>query len=169
LVSFQSIGNVKDADFIGWGMWTKGTRELSGNSTLLDQVHYVAGRPTPPADITALMGAGGSYAYNLAGSTAPTQNGVVGTLNSATLSVDFNGSTSFQVQVNVTTSFNPSTPFTLSASGSSASFSSTDIRGQLIGSNAAFAGLTYSYNPNIGVITGALAFRKGVYTPSSPQ
>ena len=167
LVSFQSIGNVKDPDFIGWGMWTKGTRELSGNSTLLDQVHYVAGRPTPQADITALMGAGGSYAYNLAGSTAPTQNGVVGTLNSATLSVNFFPGY-YYVNVGINTSFGNFSG--TSDSSSSSTFSSSEgasIKGMFIGSNAAFAGLTYSHDPGGGNINGAAAFRKGAFTSGS--
>ena len=168
LDSFQSIGNVKDPDFIGWGMWTKSTRELSGNSTMLDQVHYVAGRPTPQADITALIGAGGSYAYNLAGSTAPTQNGVVGTLNSATFSVNFNPSY-YNVNVVINTSFGN---FNLgSDSSTSAAFSGEggSLKGMFIGPNAAFAGVTYSNDPGGGNVTGAAAFRKGAYTPSSPQ
>jgi len=166
LVSFQSIGNVKDPDFIGWGMWTKGTRELSGNSTMLDQVHYVAGRPTPQADITALIGAGGSYAYNLAGSTAPTQNGVVGTLNSATFSVNFNPS-DYNVNVVINTSFGNFNLY--SDSSTSAAFSSEggSLKGMFIGPNAAFAGVTYSNDPGGGNVTGAAAFRKGAFTSGS--
>ncbi len=169
LTSFQSIGNVKDPDFIGWGMWTRGTREVSGSyggTTVLDQVHYIAGRPTPQADITALMGAGGSYAYNLVGFTAPTQNGVTGTLNSATFSVDFSGSSYYSVNVGVNTSFGNFNGYAYTYS-SSPTFSSSEgatIKGMFIGANAAFAGLTYFSNPGGGNVTGALAFQKGSFT-----
>ncbi len=164
--SFKSVGNVTDANFIGWGMWTTASRiDTNSTTTQLNQVHYVAGRPTPQSDISSLIGAQGSYAYDLVGSTAPTREGVTGTLSSATLTADFNASTSYSVQVEITTSFNPSSPFTLSASGTSASFSGTDMKGQFIGSNAAFAGMTYSYDQfEGGKINGALAFKKGTYT-----
>lgn len=153
LSSFKSIGNVTDANFIGWGMWTKGTKEYFG-SVLLDQVHYVAGRPTPQSDLTPLSG---SFNYNLVGSTAPTQNGVVGTLNGATFSVSF--SAGYSISVGVNTSFGN---FTENANGSTPSFTGTSglITGMFIGSNAAFAGLTYAQNPGSGKITGSLVFQK---------
>jgi hypothetical protein len=155
LSSFKSIGNVTDANFIGWGMWTKGTREYFG-TLLLDQVHYVAGRPTPQADITALLYSG-SYNYSLVGSTAPTQNGVTGTLSSATFNVNF--STGFTVNVAINTSFGN---FTDSATGSTPIFTGANgfITGMFIGSSAAFAGLTYAKDPGAGKITGALVFQK---------
>ena len=156
VASFKSIGKVTDTNFIGWGMWTKGTREYMG-TTLLDQVHYVAGRPTPQADINALLNTG-SYNYSLVGSTAPTRNGVVGTLNSATFSVSFT-STNYSANVGVNTSF---ANFTDSATSTTPSFTGASlfVTGMFIGSNAAFAGLTYAKDPGGGKITGALVFQK---------
>ncbi len=157
VASFKSIGKVTDTNFIGWGMWTKGTREYMGTATLLDQVHYVAGRPTPQADINTLLNTG-SYTYSLVGSTAPTRNGVVGTLNSATFSVSFT-STNYSANVGVNTSFGN---FTDSATSTTSSFTgaSAFVTGMFIGSNAAFAGLTYAKDPGGGKITGALVFQK---------
>jgi hypothetical protein len=156
LSSFKSIGNVTDANFVGWGMWTKGTREYMG-TTLLDQVHYVAGRPTPAADITALLYSG-SYNYSLVGSTAPTQNGVVGTLSSATFNVNF--STGYTINVAINTSFGSFTDSATGATSASFTGASAFITGMFIGSNAAFAGLTYAKDPGAGKITGALVFQK---------
>ena len=156
VASFKSIGNVTDNNFIGWGMWTKGTREYFG-TLMLDQVHYVAGRPTPQADITALLNTG-TFTYGLVGSTAPTQNGVVGTLNSATFSVVF-ASVNYAATVGVNTSFGN---FTDIATSSTPSFTGASlfVTGMFIGSNAAFAGLTYAKDPGGGKITGALVFQK---------
>ncbi len=157
VASFKSIGKVTDTNFIGWGMWTKGSREYMGTGILLDQVHYVAGRPTPQADINALLNTG-SYTYSLVGSTAPTRNGVVGTLNSATFSVSFT-STNYSANVGVNTSFGN---FTDSATSTTPSFTGTNlfVTGMFIGTNAAFAGLTYAKDPGGGKVTGALVFQK---------
>ncbi|MGB4118028.1 MAG: FecR domain-containing protein [Polaromonas sp.] len=156
LSSFKSIGNVTDANFIGWGMWTKGTRDYFG-TLLLDHVHYVAGRPTPQADINALLNTG-SFTYSLVGSTSPTRNGVTGTLSSATFSVTF-ASTNYSVNVGVNTSFGN---FTDSGTSTTSSFTGTNlfVTGMFIGSNAAFAGMTYAKDPGGGKITGSLVFQK---------
>ena len=153
LASFKSVGDVTDANFIGWGMWTRATREYFG-TTMLDRVHYVAGKPTSSTEMGTLNG---TFNYSLVGSTAPTQNGVVGVLNSATFNVSFTGGYTINVAVN--TSFGN---FTDSATGTTAAFNGANgfMNGMFIGSNAAFAGLTYYKNPGSGVITGALAFQK---------
>ncbi len=151
--NFKGVGSVTDADFIGWGTWTTGQKDYLG-ITMLDNVHYVAGRPTSQADITALAYSGNAF-YTLVGNTAPTQNGVAGTLNGATFQVNF--STGYTITVAINTSFGN---FTDTASGSTPTFSGSYIQGMFIGSNAAFAGLTYAKNPGSGLITGALAFQK---------
>lgn len=157
LSSFKSIGNVTDPNFIGWGMWTQGTREYFG-SVLLDQVHYVAGRPTPQADINTLMATGGSFNYSLAGSTAPTRNGVAGTLNGATFNVIFS-TFNYTANVAVNTSFGNFTDTASYVSTSSFTGVNLFVTGMFIGSNAAFAGLTYTKNLG-GQVTGALVFQK---------
>jgi hypothetical protein len=151
--NFKGIGSVTDANFIGWGTWTTGQKDYLG-VTMLDNVHYVAGRPTSQADISALAYSGNVF-YTLVGNTAPTQNGVAGTLNSATFQVNF--STGYTITVAIDTNF---VSFTDTASGSTPTFSGSYIKGMFIGSNAAFAGLTYAKDPGNGLVTGALAFQK---------
>ncbi len=155
--NFKSVGNVTDANFIGWGMWTKGqiTDSYSGN-VLLNNVHYIAGRPTAQTEINALMLAGGSATYTLVGNTAPTLGGVAGTLNSATFVASFT-STAYTVNTSINTSYGN---FSDSAVSSSAGFAGTSIKGLFIGTNAAFAGLTYNRNFGSGLVSGAAAFQK---------
>lgn len=153
--NFKSSGNVSDANFIGWGMWTNGTREYTG-TTLLSNVHYVAGRPTAQTEMTALMLAGGSATYSLIGHTAPTLGSGTGTLNSATFSVSFT-STSFSISSAVNTSYGT---FTDTATGNTPNFAGSYIRGMFIGTNAAFAGMTYNKDFGSGPVAGALAFKK---------
>ncbi|MDO9115803.1 MAG: FecR family protein [Polaromonas sp.] len=153
VTSFKSVGNVSDANFIGWGMWTTGQKE-DPSVLSLDNVHYVAGRPTSQTELSSLFYTGVAN-YTLVGNTAPTQNGVAGTLNSATFSVNF--VTGYTISVAINTSFGN---FTDSASGSTPSFSGTYIKGMFVGTNAAYAGLTYAKNPGAGMITGAVVFKK---------
>lgn len=151
--NFKGIGSVTDPNFIGWGTWTTGQKDYLG-ITMLDNVHYVAGRPTSQTDISALLYSGVAN-YTLVGNTAPTQNGVAGTLNGATFSVNFQ--TGYTISVAINTSFGN---FTDTASGSTPTFSGAYIQGMFVGSNAAFAGLTYAKDPGGGLITGAVAFQK---------
>lgn len=153
VTSFKSVGNVSDANFIGWGMWTTGQKEDPGVLSVAN-VHYVAGRPTAQTELTALSYSGVAN-YTLVGNTAPTQNGVAGTLNSATFSVNFQ--TGYAITVAINTSFGN---FTDSASGSTPSFTGTSIQGMFVGTNAAYAGLTYAKNPGAGMVTGAVVFKK---------
>jgi hypothetical protein len=153
VTSFKSVGNVSDANFIGWGMWTTGQKE-DPSVLSLDNVHYVAGRPTAQTELSSLFYTGVAN-YTLAGNTAPTQNGIAGTLNSATFSVNFQ--TGYTISVAINTSFGN---FTDSASGSTPSFNGTYIKGMFVGTNAAYAGLTYTKNPGTGVVTGAVVFKK---------
>lgn len=153
VTSFKSVGNVSDANFIGWGMWTTGQKEDPSVLSLAN-VHYVAGRPTAQTELSSLFYTGVAN-YTLAGNTAPTQNGVAGTLTSATFSVNFQ--TGYTISVAINTSFGN---FTDSASGSTPSFTGTYIQGMFVGTNAAYAGLTYAKNPGAGIVTGALVFKK---------
>jgi hypothetical protein len=153
VTSFKSVGNVSDANFIGWGMWTTGQKEDPSVLSLAN-VHYVAGRPTAQTELSSLFYTGVAN-YTLVGNTAPTQNGVAGTLNSATFSVNF--VTGYTISVAINTSFGN---FTDSASGSTPSFTGTYIQGMFVGTNAAYAGLTYAKNPGAGMVTGAVVFKK---------
>ena len=154
---FGSSGNVSDGNFIGWGTWKTGQYQSTG-TTLLDQVHYVAGRPTPQTQMTSLMLSGGIATYSLIGSTPPTRNGVVGTLNSATLSVNFS-STSYTVTSAFNTSFGNITG--TSAASSTPFFNGPGyVQGMFIGPAGDLVGLTYASYITSGYVVGAAAFRK---------
>ncbi len=156
--SFGSRGNVSDANFIGWGTWATGQYQNTG-TTLLDQVHYVAGRPTPQTQMTTLMLNGGSASYSLIGSTAPTRNGVVGTLDSATLSVNFANSTSYTVTSTFNTSFGTITG--TSGASSTPFFNGPGyVQGMFIGAAGDLIGLTYASYITSGYVVGAAAFKK---------
>ncbi len=158
---FKSVGNVSDANFIGWGTWVSGQREYLG-TVMLNHVHYIAGRPTAATEIATLMAGGGTATYNLVGHTAPIRNGVAGTLSSTgtSFSVTF-GSTQYTVNATMNTSFGSiSDSATVTSQTATFTGSNSYIRGALIGTNAAMAGLTYSKDFGAGMITGAAAFQK---------
>lgn len=159
---FKSIGNVTDTNFIGWGTWVAGQREYLG-TTMLNHVHYIAGRPTSSTEMATLMAGGGSATYTRIGNTAPIKSGVAGTLTAASLTVNF-ASTQYVVNASVTTSFAPSTPIadSVTVTSTSSTFTGTNgyIRGALIGTNAGLAGLIYAKDFGAGMITGAVVFQK---------
>ncbi len=159
---FKSSGNVTDANFIGWGTWVSGQREYLG-TTLLNHVHYIAGRPTSSTEMATLMAGGGTATYTRIGNTAPIKGGVAGTLTAASLTVNF-FSTQYVVNASVTTSFAPGTPIadSVTVTSTSSTFTGTNgyIRGALMGTNAGLAGLIYAKDLGAGMITGAVAFQK---------
>lgn len=159
---FKSSGNVTDANFIGWGTWVSGQREYLG-TTLLNHVHYIAGRPTSSTEMATLMAGGGTATYTRIGNTAPIKGGVAGTLTAASLTVNF-FSTQYVVNASVTTSFAPGTPIadsvTVTSTSSTFTGSNGYIRGALMGTNAGLAGLIYAKDLGSGMITGAVAFQK---------
>ena len=154
---FKSSGNVTDANFIGWGTWVSGQREYLG-TTLLNHVHYVAGRPTASAELSTLMAATATASYTLIGSTTPIRGGTAGTLTSATFSVNFS-STQYVVSTTLNTSFG-SIADSVTVNGPTATFSGSYINGALIGTNAGLAGLTYAKDLGAGLIPGAAVFQK---------
>jgi hypothetical protein len=154
---FKSSGNVTDANFIGWGTWVAGQREYLG-TTMLNHVHYVAGRPTSSTQMATLMAGGGTATYSLIGHTTPIRGGTAGTLNSATFSVNF-GSTQYTVNASMDTSFGTIAD-SATVFSTSATFSGSYISGALIGTNAGLAGLTYAKDLGGGMITGAAVFQK---------
>ncbi|MGQ2979094.1 MAG: FecR family protein [Polaromonas sp.] len=154
---FKSVGNVTDANFIGWGTWVAGQREYLG-TTMLNHVHYVTGRPTAAAEMSALMLGGGTATYTLIGSTTPIRSGAAGTLTGASLSVNFS-STQYVVNASVNTSFGTIAD-SITVNSTSSTFSGTYMNGALIGTNAGLAGLTYAKDLGAGMITGAAVFQK---------
>lgn len=164
VANFRSIGNVTDPDFVGWGMWTMGTKVDGSTVQQLDNFHYVAGRPTSQADMTAFLSSCNycTYNYALVGSTAPTQNGVAGILNSASFGVmPYYGYYSLNIAIN--TSFGNYSGNSYYASGSSFSNVEGTVKGSFFGSNAGRAGLTYGFDPAVagsGTVKGALVFQK---------
>ncbi|MES2687073.1 MAG: FecR family protein [Pseudomonadota bacterium] len=158
---FKSIGNVSDANFIGWGTWVSGQREYLG-TVMLNHVHYIAGRPTAATEIATLMAGGGTATYSLVGHTTPIRNGVAGTLISTgtSFSVAF-GSTQYTVNATMNTSFG-SISDSVTVTSQTATFTGSNgyIKGALIGTNAAMAGLTYAKDFGAGWVTGAAAFQK---------
>ena len=159
---FKSIGNVSDANFIGWGTWVAGQRDYLG-TVMLNHVHYIAGRTTSTTEMAALMTGGATATYTLAGSTTPIKGGVAGTLTAASLTVNFS-STQYVVNASVTTSFAPGTPIadSVTVSSTSPTFTGSNgyIKGALMGTNAGLAGLTYAKDLGTGMITGAAVFQK---------
>lgn len=170
---------------IGWGRWTGGTATY-GSDYPLEDAHYVVGKPTADVQILAISG---NYEYNKVGATTPTWGNNIspydkgtGTLNSASLRVNFNGNMGYNatLAVNVTAdgkTFNIthgnnslnlsySSTFSGSGAGSTSDGHSANLsyKGILAGSNAKYAGVTYGLEElggNSTKVHGAVAFTKG--------
>ena len=104
---------------ISWGRWAGGTLNVTNRASgvvtstaLAGSLHWIA----EPVSTTAVtLPITGTYAYTLAGGTRPTDNlGNVGTLNSATVSANFNAQT---VNLGVNATVNGAT---LNATGTNA-------------------------------------------------
>ena len=167
--SVGAIGQPTDSDFIGWGTWRQGTRQVYtpsyGTTTqMLDYVHYIAGKPT------AIMPNAGSASYSLIGGTAPTAtlNGQTTTgelLSTSNLSVNFGN---YSVAAQIDTRFGAANVSINSTMGINGSSFSTDgcgnnaiISGIFTGPNAYRAGLTYgTTSQTLGNIRGAAAFQR---------
>jgi hypothetical protein len=165
--SFGTVSNLVDADFIGWGYWSAGTKTDSINaSTALSDFHYIVARPTA----SDRMPMQGTATYSLIGGTAPTATdsytGIsqVGQLISATMSIDFSQhiitSGTIQTQFGAT-----AVPIDISSGGmaynqNGARFSCTNtatITGVFSGNMASRAGLTYSKTGTaVGDVRGAV-------------
>lgn len=161
-----SLGSPGDADFIGWGYWASGTASGPiGDGTVTD-VHYLAGRPTPHAQMPVT----GTGHYALAGGTAPTATlhgtTITGSLVGASLTAYFDGG---YVDASVHTRFTPGgTPVDVHISdlavinGStfqSVGCGSGNISGFFTGAMAARAGIVYSRGGTaVGLVRGAAGF-----------
>ena len=152
---------------IAWGTFE--STPLFGTGATIN--HYVAGLPVPAANLVALGGTTGNY--TLIGATPVTDpsNKVIGTLNSATLALNFGVSTApGSATMNWTINGSPVTG-TLSASLSGSTFSmsgsancgascAVTARGSLFGPNAVRAGMAYSISDTNLSGVGAAAFAK---------
>lgn len=175
--SFGSLGVNTDKDFIGWGNWVAGSKEVKNpQSTVvygLDSVHYLVGRPT------ASMPSSGVASYMLVGGTAPTAtlNGVTqtGQLLNANFIANFGTG---KVSTNINTLFGQTavniTNHTSQTNGT-AYFSGTDssrksISGFFTGEQATRAGLVYTIPDSaVGNVTGAAALQRSGLIPSTPS
>ena len=166
--SSGSLGNVADADFVGWGYWGNATYNLESLATGL---HHVVGRPTPQDQLPV----SGTARYDLAGSTAPTASldgtTLTGQLLSAGLNVDFG---SLRVNAYFNTTFTlvggQVVPVLVSGMGftnENATFSGSDdfdsfYNGFFVGNQASRAAVIYgTYDSLVGEVRGAAAFQKG--------
>ncbi len=167
---------------IAWGRWAGGTVD----GLPVANTHYVVGLPTPASALAGLettnfQGLGpGKAVYNFMGATQPTAaNGTIGGGVSGSLTVQFAGGTA-----NVATLLNVpigggtyaitnsgmtgtfpafSAGATVACSGNCGSAGTTaQINGSFVGSNAARAGLTYTFTGAgaLGGVTGAAAFAR---------
>ncbi len=171
--SFNTSGDPFAADYVGWGYWAVGSKTAGANTTNLSDTHYALARPTP----TLSMPNTGTFDYNLIGGTAPTalSNGVlqVGTLSSASMTVNFSGGYTSINSITINTVFN-GTSYSGNGygSGSDASFSTSGsliVNGIFSGAGAAKAALTYKITGTaIGDIKGAAGLAKGAESAYNP-
>jgi hypothetical protein len=166
LTSFnsQSVSAVQmsgNDGIIAWGTFVSPTPSTFGGNV----IHFVTGTPVPSADLGKLGNTTGTY--SLIGGTPVTDlsDRVVGTLNSATLSVNFGASNPVSASMAWTINGAPLSA-TMSGSNSGSTFSLTgscggncfvEANGGLFGANAARAGMVYGINANM---MGAAAFAK---------
>ena len=149
-----SFGSMATNDFIGWGNWATG---LKNGVTNLAEVHYLVGQATAVLPTTA-----GFASYTLVGGSNPTSyTGTSGTLNSATLAVNFCTCGAGPVmQVNINTSFGNVVDSMLYFSSSTFSSGSGNIKGMFTGPNANYAGLIYNGGLSpAGSFTGTAVFK----------
>lgn len=149
---------------LGWGRWSSGV--YSGpyaSTTALVDFHYVAGTPTPAADLTALGGT--TATYSLAGfSTPTTTNGLAAGNPIATFTATFGGSGSLSLSLKVPvagTFYSDSLSGTPSGASINLSGASSSANGFFAGANASHAGMTYKLNfSGSDYVMGALGFKR---------
>jgi hypothetical protein len=159
--SVQMAGN---DGVIAWGQFTDANGFLT---------HFVVGSPTSSSDLNSLRTAQTIGTYSLIGSTPVTNSSssVIGTLNSASMTINFGGNsgpatasmawtlsgTSFSATLNGFT--NGSGQFFLSGPGS-ANSSSVNAAVALFGPSASRAGMTYNITGTGLDAIGAAAFKR---------
>lgn len=144
---------------IGWGRWSSG---LYNSSTALVDFHYVAGMPTPAADLTALGGT--TATYSLAGFTTPTTStGLSGGTPTATFTATFGGTGSLLLNLSVPvggTVYSDTLGGTFSGAAISLSSACSSANGFFAGANASHAGMTYRLDGGSMFVMGALGFKR---------
>lgn len=145
---------------IGWGRWTSG---IYASSTALVDFHYVAGMPTPAADLTALGGT--TATYQLAGFTTPTTStGLTGGTPSATFTATFGGTGSLSLNLSVPvagTVYADTLTGTFSGAAINLTSACSSANGFFAGANASLAAMTYKLDGGSMWIMGALGFKRG--------
>ncbi|MEO8856039.1 MAG: FecR family protein [Burkholderiaceae bacterium] len=169
--SFGALGEVADADFVGWGYWAQGEQWANyGGSSSFAGLHYLVGRPTPAGQMPVT----GTAQYALAGGTPPTaydsDSGVfrTGQLVSAGLNADF---TNARVNAFINTRFTMADgPVSVAIGGSGTisgswfeshySESNGQYSGFFSGAGAGRAGLIYQAQDDaLGYVQGAAGFQ----------
>jgi len=165
---------------ITWGRWTGDyVRDVNGNpisDLTVKSLHYVAGLPTPSADLTALSTAQLKGEYQLIGGTTPTwsSGGVAGALTGASLIANFGSSSvigSVSVKVGGLDYSGTNTAF-ITTGGTFSTFGSSgggglNFSGFFAGANAVRAGMAYDLSIAGGQVQGAATFRQSALTDSS--
>ncbi|MBI3527431.1 MAG: FecR domain-containing protein [Betaproteobacteria bacterium] len=158
VTSVQMGGN---DGIVAWGTFRSLTPSTFGGNVF----HFVIGSPVPSSDLANLGGT--TATYSLIGAT-PVTNGsdqVVGSLNSATLSITFGVSNPVSAAMTWTINGSPLSA-TLSGSNSGSTFFLSgscggscfvQADGALFGPNAVRAGMVYGINANL---VGAAAFAR---------
>ncbi len=181
-----SLADVGSDSIIGWGRWTGGTLSVANGQAVpmstgfgeVGNAHYVVGLPTTD------MPTSGSATYALLGATQPTESygGTTGTLNSASLSVNFGAMPSVTTSLSITMptinnsftvnatlsgpgdhSFGGSGAFTSDVQGFCSGACQTDIQGFFAGPAAARAGYAYKFQTSTSGFTyvnGVVSFTK---------
>jgi hypothetical protein len=163
-VTVQMRGN---DGIVAWGTFTD-------SSSLL--THFVAGLPLPTSELAKLGGQTGSYSLISGTPVTDSLNNMIGTLDSATLKVNFGPGTvgvdmawtinGAPLSATLTGGGGQSAPgFFASGTNCGTSCSvSADIL--FFGANAVRAGMTYSINDPIRAGIGAAAFAQTDLTPT---
>jgi hypothetical protein len=167
-----SIGRYGDADFIGWGYWTGGTRTLDAGATdNLSGTHFLIANPA--SGLSAFAGSNVQMQYKFLGGTNPTATSLggtisTGTLVNATLQVNYNATPT--VDAGMTVQFGGTTLPTLSVSGmglnlATGSFgtgsSPLRVNGTLSGNQGSYGGFVYGFNDvTLGAVRGTAVFQR---------
>ena len=166
-----SVSNVKMSGNDGIMAW--GTFESLSFGSSSEISHFVVGLPVPSSDLSALGGTTGNYTLFGATTVTNSSNQAIGTLDSATLTVNFVSSGLVSAGMNWTINGSPvsasltgtyfgSSTFSLFGSANCGTSCSVNSNVALFGPNAVRAGMAYSmfdFASNFNA-SGAAAFAK---------
>ena len=175
LVSFNSVGNTVDADFLGWGHWaTAKYNDTYITNNTANNIHYVVGKPTSDSQMSALSGLQGSY--NLLGGTTSFTSTAgasqTGSILSGGLTVNFFTSSS-SITGSVLTQFGATQ---VSVNLDSTAFNSrvtcgntNTVSGFFTGVDAKRLGLIFKTSQTGALGSGAIQGAAGFERPLAPQ